>query len=244
VKQYHSMCQNNCDDGCASCEIQVTTESQKASTFKGHPYWKAADDRARGLYPNWHIDDFLYTKQMPSGVVDYGYDSIQPIALPKETEVTGPREVPSRDEYFIGMLPAIAARSKDPRNQVSAVIVGTAGEILSTGFNGFPANVKETPERWDRASGAKYKWVLCAEKNGITNAARVGTAIAFSTMYVSFLPCVSCAAMIVNANILRVVVDAANHSKVTSPRWEEDRPIVEAMFNEAGVDLIMFGGEE
>jgi dCMP deaminase len=232
-------CHSNCPEGCPGCDpyaiesYQKYAEKQQAFNFKGHPYWKAVEDRGRE-YPN--IGTFV------SVMKDWSPETADPIALPKETEVTGPREVPSRREYFIGMLPSVAARSKDPRNAVAAIIVGDGGEIRSTGYNGFPRDVKETPERWTR--DAKGKYVCHAEINAIVNAARVGIPLEFTCMYVSFMPCVECAKAVINAGINSVIVDAVNHAKVTSPRWEIDRPIVEAMFDEAGIELIMFGEQK
>jgi dCMP deaminase len=150
------------------------------------------------------------------------------------------RQVPSVDEYFINMLPAIAARSKDPHNQVGAVIVGYQGEIRSTGFNGFPTDVVENDYRWSKESGLKYKFVIHAEINAIINAARVGTRVGGCVLYVSFLPCIDCAKAIINAGINTVYVDAANHRKVTSDKWEQDRPLIEAMFRESEVGLYWF----
>ncbi len=40
-----------------------------------------------------------------------------------------------------------ASMSKDPRTRVGAVIVGSDLEVRSTGFNGFPRGVADTPER-------------------------------------------------------------------------------------------------
>lgn len=153
------------------------------------------------------------------------------------------RAVVSKDQYFIDMLPAIAARSKDASNQVGAIAVGPDGEIRSTGLNGFPTNVDETSERWDKESGEKYKWVVHAEANLIYNAARVGIPLKGCTMYVSFLPCIECAKGIVQAGFDNVVIDYDNHQRVQTERWEVDRKRVQDMLWEGGVELSLFTRE-
>lgn len=152
----------------------------------------------------------------------------------------GPRRVPGQMEYFINKLPSTAARSKDPSTQVGAIVVGPDGEVRGEGYNGFPRRVKETLQRWDKASGAKYKWVVHAEANVVYNSARVGIPLKHCVMYVSFLPCVECAKAIVQSGIVGVVVDAVNHEKVQTAKWEADKQIVLDMFHESSVSLIWF----
>jgi dCMP deaminase len=147
------------------------------------------------------------------------------------------REVPSKDEYYISLLPVIASRSKDT-NQVGCLFVGDRGEIRATGYNGFPSDVTDTVERWQRPR--KYDYVAHAEINCIAHAARVGTPVYGCTAYVSFAPCKDCAKALINAGIYCVIVDAANHARVTSERWERDAPIVREMFEEATVGLLWF----
>jgi dCMP deaminase len=171
------------------------------------------------------VDDFL---RRPVTTPDF----------PRYYEYPEPREVPSLDAYFIQMLPAIAARSKDPRNQVGAIIVGDKGEIRSTGFNGFPRKVKELPERWDRMGGEKYRWVIHAEINAIINAARVGTPIEGTSIYVSFLPCIDCAKAVINAGIKRVIVDDRNHLRVAAQsKYFADIGWVKTILSEGEVQL-------
>jgi dCMP deaminase len=246
------------DPGKTKQTFTFTTPTQQ---FKGHPYWKAVDDTGRG-YPYLGTvigvihDGPLHETAEGVGAVDVvertedsvlieiqrkyaeHLDTLHPIALPKETEVTGPREVPSRDEYFIGMLPAIAARSKDPRTAVGAVIVGWAKNILSTGYNGFPTGVREDSDRWAREN--KENFVCHAEINAIINAARVGTPIDNATLYVSFLPCNACCKAIINAGIIRVVVDHNFQMMKASAKSEAYRELTETMFEETGVSLDWF----
>jgi len=42
-------------------------------------------------------------------------------------------------DYYVNMLPAVAAKSKDIHTKVGAIIVGPEHEIRSTGYNGYRA---------------------------------------------------------------------------------------------------------
>lgn len=106
------------------------------------------------------------------------------------------------DDYFLALCDMVAQRSKDPSTQVGAVIVRD-GDILATGYNGFPAGLDETPERWERPT--KYGYVVHAEENAVLRAARQGVSIKDATLYVSLAPCVKCARFIANSGIQEIV---------------------------------------
>lgn len=106
------------------------------------------------------------------------------------------------DDYFLALCDVAAQRSKDPSTQVGAVIV-RGGDILSTGYNGMPAGLIETPERWERPT--KYALVVHAEENALLRAARNGISIKGATLYVSLFPCAKCARVIANSGIRELV---------------------------------------
>jgi dCMP deaminase len=66
-----------------------------------------------------------------------------------------------------------------------------------------------------------------AEQNAITQAARRGIALEGSTLYCRMTPCRTCAMLIINCGIERVVCERKYHAGAES----------EAMFTEAGVKL-------
>ncbi len=66
-----------------------------------------------------------------------------------------------------------------------------------------------------------------AEQNAITQAARRGIALDKSTLYCRMTPCRTCAMLIINCGIERVVCERKYHAGAES----------EAMFKEAGVSL-------
>jgi dCMP deaminase len=66
-----------------------------------------------------------------------------------------------------------------------------------------------------------------AEQNAICQAARLGVSIAGATVYTRMTPCRTCAMLLINCGVKRVVCERRYH------RGSES----EAMFAEAGIDL-------
>lgn len=139
-----------------------------------------------------------------------------------------------KDEYFARLLPVVASASKDPSTKVGAIIVARDGSIKSTGYNGFPRKVKDTTTRWERPT--KYDWVCHAEVNAVYNAARHGIPLEGSRIYVSSVPCSSCAQAIIQSGIEEVVV-VEDTSAEHKARWEQSYERTKMMFTEAGVKL-------
>ena len=113
------------------------------------------------------------------------------------------RSVPDWDAYFLNLARTVATRSKDPKIQVGAVIVGEADETCSTGYNDLPRGAINTEERWKR----NYQRAIHAEANAIATAAGAGRRIRGATLYTTLFPCWACAGLAINAGIARVVYD-------------------------------------
>ena len=129
--------------------------------------------------------------------------------------------------YFSGMAEYVSGKSKHT-TKVGAVAVGSHNEILETGYNGIPRGVEDTSERLERP--AIYLWGSHAEENLVASAAR--QRLAGSTVYVTHLCCNTCARMLINAGVAKVVVGNGATSMPT-----ELFDIARTMFNEAGVIL-------
>lgn len=128
----------------------------------------------------------------------------------------------SRDEMLMSMAKIAALRGTCSRASVGTAIARD-GRILSTGYNGAPAGVKHCDHTcdcklsdWDpvvlqhTASCSSLKPCLTAvhaEANAIAWAARGGISLLDSTMYVTMSPCRSCAQLIINSGITRIVID-------------------------------------
>lgn len=105
------------------------------------------------------------------------------------------------DERFLRLAQEIASWSKDPRTQVGCVIVRPDRTIASTGFNGLPRKVFDSPEILkDRES--KHKLIIHAEENALM---AVRESVAGYTAYCSVQPCSRCAAKLIHMGITRVV---------------------------------------
>lgn len=126
------------------------------------------------------------------------------------------------DIYFMMVALMVARRSTCLRRQVGAVIVDPLYHtILSTGYNGAPRGHMHCGEpgvpclrlKQDIPSGERLD--LCravhSEINAIGNAAKMGTAIADATMYVTVGPCPLCIGAVVNAGISRIVTLHSYH---------------------------------
>ncbi len=120
---------------------------------------------------------------------------------------------PSWDTYFIQIAHLVKTRATCPRRSVGAVIVRDR-RILATGYNGAPRGLPHCPE-----GGPETDWPggcmraghcirsLHAEQNALLQAAMIGVPCEGSSMYVTCQPCNTCAKMIINAGIVRVVYE-------------------------------------
>ena len=72
-----------------------------------------------------------------------------------------------------------------------------------------------------------------AEQNAITQAARRGIALDDSTLYCRMTPCRTCAMLIINCGIVRVVCEKKYHAGKES----------EELLSQAGVELYYFNDE-
>lgn len=120
---------------------------------------------------------------------------------------------PSNDEYYLRMLELVASRSTCGRRHVAAIIVDEDKHVLSTGYNGVPRDFphcRDTGGEHDRAcegrldkSGDSSRCLAVhAEQNALLQCHDIMRA---HTLYVSCSPCFTCAKMIANTRIKRVV---------------------------------------
>ena len=128
------------------------------------------------------------------------------------------------DMRFLELAQHVATWSKDPSTQVGAVIVRPDRTIASVGYNGFPRGVIDEPERYAERE-VKYKMVVHAEANAILSARE--PLHGYTCYVLPLAPCSSCAAMIIQSGIQRVVT--------TVERWEGS---AQTMFQESGVTIV------
>jgi dCMP deaminase len=119
---------------------------------------------------------------------------------------------PSWDDYFLKIASVVAERSTCRRHNMGAIAVRDK-HILTTGYNGAPAGLKDCLElgclrdELGIASGTRTE--ICraihAEQNVIIQAALHGVSLEGATIYCTHTPCVLCAKMLSNARIKRFV---------------------------------------
>lgn len=126
---------------------------------------------------------------------------------------------------------AVATRATCSRRSVGAVIVKDK-RILTTGYNGAPVGLRHC----DHTDGRDMLHGHCArsthaEQNAIVQASRHGVAIAESTLYCTAHACLTCAKLLINAGITRVV-------------YEDEYPdeLAIDLFREAGTVIERFHG--
>ena len=144
-------------------------------------------------------------------------------------------ERPSWDEYFMEVCDAIAKRATCDRGR-SGCVIAKDNQLLVTGYVGAPAGLPHCDE-----VGHQFKKMLheddsvtthCvrtvhAEQNAICQAAKRCISINGATLYCRMTPCRTCAMLLINCGIVRVVCQRRYHDSGDS----------EAMLDMAGVKL-------
>ena len=146
---------------------------------------------------------------------------------------------PSWDEYFMEITQQVAKRSTCMRRHVGAVIVKDK-RILATGYNGAPsgfAHCSETGcmrENLHIPSGERQEICrgLHAEQNAIIQAALHGVSVAGADLYGTHQPCITCAKMIINAGIKRVICFDSYPDE-----------LARSFLEQAGIELVMWNHE-
>jgi dCMP deaminase len=138
-----------------------------------------------------------------------------------------------KDRYS-NLAKEISTWSKDPSRKIGAVAVGSKGQILAQGYNGFPRGILDTSDRYDDRP-TKYKYVVHAEMNVIFNASLNGVSLDGADLYVYGLPvCSECAKGIIQVGIKKVFLFVEED---IPPIWVESWEQTRGMFEEAGVEF-------
>lgn len=135
---------------------------------------------------------------------------------------------PTWDEYFMEIARQVAQRSTCPRASVGAVIIRER-RILTTGYNGAPEGLLHCLEAGCIIEDDHCQRSLHAEQNAIIQAALHGVSIAGGTTYITHQPCNTCAKMIINAGLKRVIYAG-----------EYPDQLARNFLAEAGVELVRF----
>lgn len=153
---------------------------------------------------------------------------------------------PTWDEIFFSSVYRWAAKSKDPRTKIGAVLVDWEHkDPFSHGYNGFPRGVIDSEARYNDRN-EKYFYVCHAEANAIFNCARAGRKCKDSVLYTNGVPCSDCTKAVIQAGIKEVVVHKQwqeYEQKFNWGKWNLSTIRSTNMLNEAGIPVRIFDGE-
>ncbi len=148
---------------------------------------------------------------------------------------------PNWDEYFSGLARYVGTRGTCDRGKTGTVIVKNK-RVLSMGYVGAPTGLPhcdeaghelQIVENADNTKSFHCIRTTHAEQNAINNAACHGISIEGSSIYCKLEPCYTCAKLIVNAGIKRVVCEQRYH------RAQRSREV----FKQAQVELVVLNDE-
>lgn len=119
------------------------------------------------------------------------------------------KDKPDFDDIFMDLAVSLAKRSHCTKAQVGAVLTSET-RIISIGYNGPPSGTHNCDEDFGeegcpRDSKGSCSLALHAEQNAILYAAKNGSKIEGSTLYVTLSPCIACARVIFSMKIKKVV---------------------------------------
>lgn len=153
----------------------------------------------------------------------------------------------NKNEKYMELAKQIGSMfSHDKSTKVGCVIVGETGEILSSGYNGFVRNSDNEREDWHQRP-LKYDVTVHAECNAIYNAARTGTKIMGSSMYVSSLcPCNNCSLAIVQAGISKLYLTewAFSPNNQRGQAWIDKWPLSKEILGIGNVEIYIIEDQQ
>jgi len=158
--------------------------------------------------------------------------------MTKKKETVSPKYArPSWDEYFMKIVEIVGTRGTCDRFRGGCVITKNK-RIITTGYAGSPVGLPHC----DEVGHEMYTVTLegdeqsrhCirtahAEQNAICEAARMGIALDGGTLYCKMTPCYTCAKMIINAGIKKVICAQDYHAGTRSKE----------IFKQAGLEYIL-----
>lgn len=144
---------------------------------------------------------------------------------------------PSWDEYFMEIANTVSKRATCDRGR-SGCVIARDKQILVTGYVGSPTNFphcddvghqmkKLIHEDEDGKVTTHCMRTVHAEQNAICQAAKLGISIKEATLYCRMTPCRTCAMLIINCGLKRVVCEKKYHAGRES----------EELFRIAGIKL-------
>jgi dCMP deaminase len=135
------------------------------------------------------------------------------------------KQRPSWDEYFILACYLISKRSSCDRLHVGCIVTKD-NRIVTTGYNGhLPGAPHDSIVREEHE-----QMTIHAESNAIADAAKRGVSLDGCVAYVTHIPCIACAKMLIASGIKHIIF--AEHYK--------DDDLVPILCKSGGVHLSIF----
>lgn len=144
---------------------------------------------------------------------------------------------PSKDEYFIALAKAVAARATCLRRSVGCVLVDDLGHILATGYNGRAAGLphcvdtggkddyacagglRSDGKRWPSGRHLDACEAIHAEQNALLQCNDVQK---IKSCYVTVSPCITCVKLLLNTSCQRIVfVERYAHDEAAWNLWNQ-----------------------
>jgi dCMP deaminase len=142
---------------------------------------------------------------------------------------------PTWDEYFMEIANTVAKRATCDRGR-SGCVIARDKQLLVSGYVGSPIGLPHCDDvghqmkkviHEDESITQHCVRTVHAEQNAICQAAKLGISLQGATLYCRMTPCRTCAMLIINCGIVRVVCEKKYHAGAES----------EEMFKTAGVML-------
>lgn len=185
-------------------------------------------------------DAFLASLEPNSGPPDRprldAKERLVPVPFP--IPIGAPKPANRENGKYVRFMPiarAYAALSKLPGTKVGCLIVDRRFATLAEGWNGAPCGCGADVDERSAERETRLKWVVHAEANAIAAAARLGHSLVGSTLICTLMPCMTCAKLIVQAGITRVVCPKPGEENA---RWGEEFELATQLFKECHVALI------
>jgi len=113
----------------------------------------------------------------------------------------------SKDNYFLQMAYLAGERSTCRRRKVGCVLVDSSNHVVATGYNGVPKHFPHCLDKPCEGADAPSGQVLekCLAVHAEQNAFLQLRSNDFLTAYLTVTPCITCAKMIANSKVSRIV---------------------------------------
>lgn len=157
-----------------------------------------------------------------------------------------------KDNVYLQVAHDISKLSKDENTQIGAVIVTSEGAPVSWGYNGTVSGFRDDVIPHSRQIKQlsyiedckhtelhenKYHFICHAEENALDFADN--NKLKGATIYVTGMPCKTCARQIAKKKLARVVVSPVSENIAENSTVGQDDTITKFIFAEAGISLFI-----